>query len=109
MSDHHEHLRRMAAVASNEDEDALLWALAEIERLQAELEDEEKTVFACMKMCKERDAEIERLRALPRLRKIMEREAEIERLKALLRRWIEWNGEGRHHDLLDESRRQMSL
>ena len=28
-----------AAVAANEDEDALLWALAEIERLRAVLED----------------------------------------------------------------------
>jgi hypothetical protein len=30
-----EHLRRMAIVAANEDEDALLWVLAEIERLAA--------------------------------------------------------------------------
>ena len=36
MSDqHHMHLRRMATVATNEDEDALLWALAEIKRLNA--------------------------------------------------------------------------
>jgi hypothetical protein len=31
----------------------------------------------------------------------------LERLKALLRRWIIWNGEDRHHDLLDESRRAL--
>lgn len=36
---------------------------AEIERLTAELDEEEKTVFAAMKMIKERDAEVERLRS----------------------------------------------
>jgi hypothetical protein len=35
--DHHAHLRRMAMQAANEDEDALLWALAEVERLRAAL------------------------------------------------------------------------
>lgn len=34
---HYEHLRRMAMVSANEDEDALLWALAEIERLTASI------------------------------------------------------------------------
>lgn len=36
---------------------------AEIERLATELDEEEKTVFAAMKMLKERDAEIERLKS----------------------------------------------
>jgi hypothetical protein len=34
-------------------------------------------------------------------------QVENERLEALLRRWIIWNGEDRHHDLLDESRRAL--
>jgi septal ring factor EnvC (AmiA/AmiB activator) len=43
-------------------EDEAAGMRAEIERLKAELDEEEKAVFAAMKMLKERDAEIERLR-----------------------------------------------
>ena len=42
MDDHHKHLRKMAVVAANEDEDALCWALAEIERLTIKSENRGK-------------------------------------------------------------------
>jgi hypothetical protein len=66
MSDHHEHLRRMAMQAANEDEDALLWALAEGERLRAECEDHKAARLAHEQTnapLLAARAEIERLRA----------------------------------------------
>ena len=63
MSEHHDHLRRMARQAANEDEDALLWALAEIERLR----DKEMNLTAACdakeRIEEELRAEIERLNA----------------------------------------------
>lgn len=65
MSDIVERLRKPMVAGMTHPIDAeRAEAADEIERLTAELDEEERAVFAAMKMLKERDAEIERLRAL---------------------------------------------
>jgi ABC-type phosphate transport system auxiliary subunit len=57
-----QHLRRMATVASNEDEDALLWALLHIERLEARIDARSDTLELRWQDVERLEAEVERLK-----------------------------------------------